>query len=30
VAPAEGVLATAWSREVAVMRRVLDGLRRLG
>lgn len=26
----EGVLATAWSHEVAVMHRVLDGLRRLG
>jgi hypothetical protein len=27
---AEGVLATAWSHEVAVMQRVLEGLRRLG
>jgi hypothetical protein len=26
----EGVLATAWSHEVAVMHRVLEGLRRLG
>jgi hypothetical protein len=26
----EGVLATAWSHEVAVMQRVLEGLRRLG
>jgi hypothetical protein len=26
----DGVLGTAWSHEVAVMRRVLEGLRRLG
>ncbi len=26
----EGVLATAWSHELAVMHRVLEGLRRLG